>query len=265
MNTAFFEQHRDRIAQLDLSSLQAWPESLKMREDGAWTTYYAPFEHVNRSAKLVILGITPGLTQALNALRSAQASIREGLPSEDALARAKVFASFSGPMRSNLVALLDQVGAARWLGVSTTAELFGTHSSLVQFSSALRFPVALNGENYSGTPGIVETRFTREELERSLVREVELLPDAVYVPLGPAVTEALEWVCRNGGLDRNHVLAGLPHPSGANAERIAYFLGRKARASLSSKVNPDRLDACRSALQAKMESIKLRTDGRRPS
>jgi hypothetical protein len=31
------------------------------------------------------------------------------------------------------------------------------------------------------------------------------------------------------------VLVGLPHPSGANAERIAFFLGRKAQHALSGR------------------------------
>ena len=38
------------------------------------------------------------------------------------------------------------------------------------------------------------------------------------------------------------------HPSGANAERIAYFLGRKSRDQLSVKTNPDKIDAARTAL-----------------
>lgn len=44
------------------------------------------------------------------------------------------------------------------------------------------------------------------------------------------------------------VLTGLPHPSGANAERIQYFLGRKAAAALSTKTDPSKLDAARQAL-----------------
>jgi hypothetical protein len=37
---------------------------------------------------------------------------------------------------------------------------------------------------------------------------------------------------RKGVLDAARVPNGLPHPSDANAERIAYFLGRKARDAL---------------------------------
>jgi hypothetical protein len=59
------------------------------------------------------------------------------------------------------------------------------------------------------------------------------------------VTDALAWLSTQGVLDPSRVLSGLPHPSGANAERIAYFLGRKSRASLSAKTDPDKLDAAR--------------------
>ena len=51
------------------------------------------------------------------------------------------------------------------------------------------------------------------------------------------------------------ILHGLPHPSGANAERVAYFLGRKERAALSSKTNGAQLDAARQALLAQMDGL----------
>jgi hypothetical protein len=49
------------------------------------------------------------------------------------------------------------------------------------------------------------------------------------------------------------VLNGLPHPSGANAERIAYFLGKKAKESLSVKTNPATLDSAKCKLIFKMD------------
>jgi len=51
------------------------------------------------------------------------------------------------------------------------------------------------------------------------------------------------------------VLHGLPHPSGANAERVAYFLGRKERAALSSKTNGAQIDTAREGLLAQMEAL----------
>ena len=46
----------------------------------------------------------------------------------------------------------------------------------------------------------------------------------------------------------------IPHPSGANAERIAYFLGQKPRDRLSAKTDPTRIDAARASLEAKLKA-----------
>ena len=75
---------------------------------------YAPFEHIQHSAKVVIVGITPGEQQARNALLEARRQLIAGASQAMALSKAKVFASFSGPMRANLVAMLDHVGLHRW-------------------------------------------------------------------------------------------------------------------------------------------------------
>lgn len=53
------------------------------------------------------------------------------------------------------------------------------------------------------------------------------------------ITHKTGAVARAGAVDPARVLAGLPHPSGANAERIAFFLGRKPRERLSGKVDAD--------------------------
>lgn len=45
------------------------------------------------------------------------------------------------------------------------------------------------------------------------------------------------------------------HPSGANAERIAYFLGRKSRSALSAKTNPDKLDRAREEMIRKVLAL----------
>jgi hypothetical protein len=247
--TAEFQRFRAIVESLDLSSgLKEWPQSLQMRQEGAWATYYAPFDHVNTRARLVLVGITPGLQQASNALRSLQSELRRGVPDVQALETAKSVASFSGPMRQNLIDLLDAIGLQRVLGISSTAALFGERADLVHYTSALRYPVTLKGENYSGSPSITGNAFTRTELTRWFADEAKALPRAIFVPLGPAVTDALESLAATGTMDRSRILSGLPHPSGANAERIAYFVGRKPRANLSTKTDPDKLDRARAAL-----------------
>lgn len=49
----------------------------------------------------------------------------------------------------------------------------------------------------------------------------------------------------------------MPHPSGANAERIAYFLGQKNRETQSAKTNADSLDKAKLKLIKKMNKDML--------
>ena len=248
-------QFREALNTLDVSgSLQAWPEPLLIRRDGDWATYYAPFDHINTTARVVLVGITPGLQQAGNALAALQSALRRGESEASALETAKKFASFSGPMRPNLIALLDSVGLPAVLGIATTAELFGDRSSLVHYTSALRYPVTFKGNNYSGS-GIAKNSFTRHELLRWFPEETAKLPDAIYVPLGGAVEDALQVLVGEGALRNDQILGGLPHPSGANGERIAYFLGRKPRVALSIKVDPEKLDAARVRALATVKAL----------
>jgi len=253
--TTILERFRDAIGTLNFSAgLANWPEPLLMRRDGEWATYYAPFDHVNGNARVVLVGITPGQTQAGNGLKALQQELRKGTPVPRALEIAKGFASFSGPMRPNLIELLDAIELPRLLGIDSAVQLFGNRADLVHYTSVLRYPVTLSGKNYSGTPRIVSTRYTREELHW-FSEEAGLLPQALFIPLGPAVTAALALLASEGRLDTGRILSGLPHPSGANAERIAYFCGRKPREALSKKTDPDKLDRARAALREQIAEL----------
>ena len=79
---------------------------------------------------------------------------------------------------------------------------------------------------------------------------------AVFVPLGDDATRALRYLARNGRIDENRILDGLPHPSGANGERIAYFLGRKTREALSARTDPVKLDRARAVLTARIGTLR---------
>lgn len=228
---------------------------LYLARSGDVSISYAPFEHVQSGARVVIVGITPGEQQARNALLEARRQLLLNADISIALAKAKVFASFSGSMRTNLVAMLNHIGLDRWIGLESVAELWGAHSDLVHFTSALRYPVFFKGKNYSGQPSMTSTPILCELLTSCLLEEARTLPDAVWIPLGPKATEGIEWVIQQGVLKRDNVLIGLPHPSGASAERIKYFLGQKLRADLSKKTEPIRLDAARERLTAQVSAL----------
>lgn len=229
--------------------------ALTLAQSGALAVQWAPFDHTPPTARLVIVGITPGREQAQNALRAFRTALLKGLAWPEALREAKLTGSFSGPMRSSLVAMLDRIEVNRLLSVTSSDELFDPAHELVHFTSALRYPVFVSGANYNGTPDMLRTPMLREMIDGCLASEARLLPDALWLPLGPRPTAAIRYLIAQGALRANQVLEGLPHPSGANAERISYFLGRKARALLSSKTHPDKLDQARTALIAQVGQL----------
>ena len=225
---------------------------LLIEDSGDLAMYYAPFDYIERRARVVLVGITPGASQAATALQVLASALGKGVSDEDAMRQAKSTASFSGPLRANLVAMLDAIGLHRRLGVASCSEVFSEGGAGVHFTSALRYPVFRNGQNYSGTPSIAGSPFLGSITDRWLREEAAALPDAMWIPLGKEPTVALGRLVEKGLLKDNQVLEGLPHPSGANAERIAYFLGTKDRATLSTKTNPTRIDAARSQLLEKL-------------
>lgn len=234
------------------------PESLRLDRSEAFTTYYAPFEYINTAAKVVLCGITPGLQQATIALVTAGSALRAGQNVEAALAQAKNTASFAGPMRSNLVAMLDHIGLPQRLGIHSAAELFGERSDLVHFTSALRNPVFHRGENFSGTPSMLEQASLRWQVENCLAEEAALLTGALWIPLGPKVSQALRHLVDRGVIDDAQVIDGLPHPSGANAERVSVFLGRKDPAAASAKTDASAILEARNRAVAKISGAHLK-------
>jgi hypothetical protein len=227
-------------------------ESLKIHGDGDLSVCWAPFEYVAAEARIVVLGITPGRQQAENALAAFKGALAARMPLPEALRRAKLTGAFSGPMRANLITMLDHVGTQRVLGVTTCAELFDPSRDLAHLTSALRYPVFVNGENYNGAPDMLRTPILLRMVETYLAEEARALPNALWLPLGSKPAAALRHLAAAGIVDRNRILDGLPHPSGANGERIAYFLGRKAREALSAKTQPGPIDAAREHLVAQL-------------
>lgn len=231
------------------------PSSLLLQEQGDLSVYYAPFDYVNSAARVILVGITPGLQQAVNALNAARDALRQGLPAGEAARIAKNTGSFSGPMRRNLVDMLDHIGLNQRLGLANCGELFTTSTSLVHFTSMLRYPVFYRGSDYGGSSTVLTREVLLQQVESYFAKELEQLPDSIIVPLGPKVLEVLNWLERHGIVNSDRVLDGMPHPSGANAERIAYFLGRKPREALSSKTNPASLDSARERLREKVRRL----------
>lgn len=244
-------EFRDRL--LDPEARRDFKQSMEMERAGRVSVCYAAFEHINRAAKVVLVGLTPGEQQAVRANEAVAEHLSAGASDQEALKAAKVFASFSGPMRANLVALLDSIGLPEKVGIQSTNQLFGERSDLCHFTSALRYPVFVDDKNYSGSPSILKHPMLKRMIDDHLAKELKLIDgEAWYIPLGRESAKALGYLSAKGVIPKARILDGLPHPSGANAERIAYFLGRKERASLSGKTNPDALDRAKLKLMEQL-------------
>jgi hypothetical protein len=229
---------------------------LLLGTEGDISVYYAPFDLINSKARVVLVGITPGRTQAVNALLEAQRQLKLGSTPEVAIQMAKNTGSFSGGMRTNLVSMLDHIGLHQWLAIGSCSELFGSASHLLQSTSVLQFPVFVKGENYNGTPDPTANPLLRQMLIEHFAPVVKALPDAAFVPLGPVPTKVMQWLLEKGHVSKVQLIQGLPHPSGANAERIQYFLGKKDASLLSAKTDPVKLDSARRSLRAAVAALR---------
>lgn len=199
---------------------------LLMDVQGSVKIYYAPFEYVNPKAQIVLVGITPGPTQMVNANNAARRALREGLPTSEVLHRAKATGAFSGePLRGNLIRQLEHWGVPRWLGVERAADLFGKAADLVQTTSLLRFPAFVDGKDYAGAPDMLNNQVLRRHLHEHFLQEVRELPEALFFGLGPKVSSVLEKLARAGSIDGERVITGMLHPSGNNTYRIAWLTG----------------------------------------
>lgn len=248
----------DTIRSIDFASIRCAddiPSSLLLAQQGTLSSYYIPFDTVNLAARVVIVGITPGFSQWRSATAEAQRQLLQGASETAAALAAKKTGAFSGAMRPNLVALLNEIGLQRWLGIADCASLFAADAGLVQMTSILRHPVFVKGTNYNGAPNMVRTPFLQQQMMDWFAQEAAQLNHPLYIPLGGKVADGLLWLARQGVLPESHVLSGLPHPSGASMERILYFLGKKERAVLSNKTNADKLDAAKSGLLAQMATL----------
>lgn len=198
--------------------------------------YYAPFEYVNEQAKVVIVGITPGLHQMKKSFSTVIDAVGTESNNEEILRQVKNNSSFEGPMRKNLVKMLDEIGLNGHLGVSSSLELFEQASHMVHTTSVLAYPVFHNGKNYSGsTPNLLKNDILKKYLTENFVSELKNLSDALLIPLGVNVSNALNYLADQGLVAPGNILSGFPHPSGGNGHRHKQFAENKA--AMEEKLN----------------------------
>jgi len=217
------DQRKDDSSPID--GLKLWENSQRHLE-----CFYAPFEHVNHSAKIVLIGITPGRTQMNRALAAAARSLKMGTSVEQAIAEVKRIGSFSGSMRPNVVNTLNKLGYPEKLGVQCSSELWGSKNSLVNFCSLLKYPVFIKGKDYNGNPHPLKVPELKDLLIEGFAKDLnEMPPSAELVPLGDFVAGVLSELDKLGLVPQrinrfDGKVVAPPHPSGANAESISLLL-----------------------------------------
>jgi hypothetical protein len=204
-------------------------ESVSHRTAEAYLSmYYAPFHYVNEGATVVLVGITPGWTQAEAAFRAARDGLGMGLSSDEVVRRVKEAASFAG-MRRRLGRWLDGIGLPEQLGLGSQGgeALFddlASDGSPLHTMSVFRYPVFLGSNNYAGrTPRWDQSPMLRRWLIEETPQELNRLREArAIIPLGQVPAGALRRLGVEGLLDEQRCVFGLPHPSPANghAERL---------------------------------------------
>src|SRR4051794_19805376 len=147
-------------------------EDFLYAKDGKVEVYWAPFEYINKNAKVIILGITPGWTQMELAFNYVRHHI-EDEEYEQMICNAKKNASFGGTaMRKNLIEMLDGIELHKFLKIDSCEQLFNEKHFLLHTTSVLRYPVFIDGDNYSGSnPKIFSQPLFLKMIDELLVPE----------------------------------------------------------------------------------------------
>ena len=135
--------------------------------------------------------------------------------------------------------------------LKSTMELFEHSNDVAHFTSVLRYPVFVNGKKYTCTPDPSRSELLSQEL-RHFSAEAQQLSSALFVPVGKLPNKVLRNLVSNGTVADKNVLFDIPHPSGANQERINYFLGQKLKENLSNRTNAEKIDHGRKVLEEKI-------------
>ena len=189
------------------------------REDNI-EIYYAPFDYINSKAKIMIVGITPGLQQMLQSFEA----VNEGR----SLKEVKDLSSFKGSMRTTLIKYLDALNINKKLKIKSCESLFNINSKYLHSTSLIKYPVFDKGRNYSGS-GLLKKKILLDFLEEHFVKELKKLDKTIIVPLGNTVSSIIDYLNNEFKLNLKCFLKGFPHPSGLNVRKDIQFKENKVR------------------------------------
>ncbi|SEN20223.1 hypothetical protein [Lihuaxuella thermophila] len=226
IQNSVFHQYMEKIKALPdkIEKHHLLQPGFLLHKESRLEIYYAPFDYLNPKAKVVTVGITPGWNQMLLSYVQARDSLLQGLSPEETCYQAKKRASLAGSTRNNLIGMMDRLAIPQRLGLFSSRQLFESHRHLLHTTSLIRYPVFVKGKNYNGhSPNLWRTPLFRKYLYEEVVAELNVMPDALVLPLGRAVSDVLMHLREQGLLKAKQILFQFPHPSGANGHRNAQF------------------------------------------
>jgi hypothetical protein len=189
--------------------------AFRLERGGRLEIYYAPLDWLRPTARVAIVGLTPSKGTMLIAYQAAVDGLAAGRSAARVLDDVKAAAPFSG-FRPQLVRWLEQLRIHHHLGLKSALELWdGKGRRLFHPTSAVRYPVLKNGDNYSGAR-LAQNPLLVPYIDDLLAPELARIPKALVVPLGVRVDEALKRLIDADKLDPTRCLVGFPHPSGRN-------------------------------------------------
>ena len=197
-----------------INKLNVTNSKFLVNKEGNIKIYYAPFDYINSKAKIMIVGITPGLQQMLQSFEV----INEG----KSLKEVKDLSSFKGSMRTTLVKYLDELMVNKILKIKSCESLFNKDSKHLHTTSLVKYPVFDKGKNYSGA-NILKKKMLLDFIEKNFLKELKTLKKSIIVPLGNTVSSTIEYLNSKYNLELSCFLEGFPHPSGANAKKNIQF------------------------------------------
>ena len=209
--------------------------SMLIGSEGRRQLYYIPFDFVNRDARLVMVGITPGNNQLSIAYKTARPLIARGASEQEVLRAVKKEASFGGGgVRPNLLRMMKHFEFAKLLGVRSEESLWSENSGLMHTTSVVPHAAFIGDKMFAGSfDDVLRSNLFRTCFEDHFVESLKTInASAYYVGLGKTPAAALDWCVSKGVLKPNQVLGAFAHPSRSGGSTVDYYLQVKRRENM---------------------------------
>ena len=189
-----------RLKKIDKNS--AVSKDFLVNKDGNIEIYFAPFDYINSKAKIVIVGITPGLQQMTQSFQV----IKDG----KSLKEVKDLSSFKGSMRTTLIKYMDELKINKIIKIKSCESLFNLDSKYLHTTSLVKYPVFDKGKNYSGV-NILKKKILLDFIEDNFLKELKIHQNSIIVPLGNTVSSTIDYLNIKHQLNLRCFLKGFTH------------------------------------------------------